>query len=42
MERVLVNGLIFLILIMIISIFSFGVLMIFSKINVELPSFLGL
>jgi hypothetical protein len=41
-ERILVNGLIFLILIMIISIFSFGVLMIFSKINVELPSFLGL
>ncbi len=42
MERILVNGLIFIILIMIISIFSFGVLMIFSKINIELPSILRL
>lgn len=41
MERVLVNGLIFFILIMIVSIFLFGILMIFSKINVELPLFLG-
>jgi hypothetical protein len=41
MERVFVNGLIFFISIMIVSIFLFGVLMIFSKINVELPLFLG-
>lgn len=41
MERVLVNGLIFFILIMIFGIFLFGVLMIFSKINIELPLFMG-
>jgi hypothetical protein len=41
MERVLVNGLIFFILIMIAGIFLFGVLMIFSKINIELPLFMG-
>jgi hypothetical protein len=42
MERVLVNGLIFFILIIISLIFLFGILMISSKINIELPSFLGL
>jgi Trk-type K+ transport system membrane component len=41
MERVLVNGLIFFMLIMIAGIFLFGVLMIFSKINIELPLFMG-
>jgi hypothetical protein len=42
MERVLVNGLIFFILIIISLIFLFGILIISSKINIELPSFLGL
>lgn len=41
MERILVNGLIFFMLIMIAGIFLFGVLMIFSKINIELPLFMG-
>lgn len=42
LERILVNGLIFFILIMVILLFLFGLIMIFSKINIELPSFLGL
>jgi len=39
-ERILVNGLIFFILIIILFIFIFGILILLSNISVDLPSFL--